>query len=78
MLIPVRCRKANKNGRFPDSDKSPNEINGTMESHLMVNGWKNKLYYGNNLDILRDYVDNESVDLVYLDPPFNGPRSVFT
>jgi 16S rRNA G966 N2-methylase RsmD len=28
--------------------------------------------YGDNLDILRRYVDDESVDLVYLDPPFNS------
>jgi DNA modification methylase len=33
---------------------------------------KNKLYYGDNLDVLRRYVRNESVDLVYLDPPFNS------
>lgn len=32
----------------------------------------NTLYYGDNLDILRRYVDNESVDLVYLDPPFKS------
>jgi len=32
----------------------------------------NKLYYGDNLDILRRYVEKESVDLVYLDPPFNS------
>jgi DNA modification methylase len=32
----------------------------------------NILYYGDNLDILRLYVDDESVDLVYLDPPFNS------
>jgi DNA modification methylase len=32
----------------------------------------NTLYYGDNLDILRRYVKDESVDLVYLDPPFNS------
>jgi DNA modification methylase len=32
----------------------------------------NKLYYGDNLDVLRRYVKDESVDLVYLDPPFNS------
>lgn len=32
----------------------------------------NTLYYGDNLDILRRYVNDESVDLVYLDPPFNS------
>lgn len=31
----------------------------------------NVLYYGDNLDILRRYIDDESVDLIYLDPPFN-------
>jgi len=35
----------------------------------------NVLYYGDNLDILRRYVPDESVDLVYLDPPFNSQRS---
>jgi len=33
---------------------------------------KNQLYYGDNLDVLRRYVTDESVDLVYLDPPFNS------
>jgi site-specific DNA-methyltransferase (adenine-specific) len=33
---------------------------------------ENTLYYGDNLDILRRYVADESVDLVYLDPPFNS------
>ena len=32
----------------------------------------NKLYYGDNLSILRDYIKDESVDLIYLDPPFNS------
>ena len=35
----------------------------------------NALYYGDNLQILRDHISNESVDLVYLDPPFNSNRS---
>ena len=32
----------------------------------------NTLYYGDNLRILRDHIADESVDLVYLDPPFNS------
>jgi 16S rRNA G966 N2-methylase RsmD len=32
---------------------------------------KNQLFYGDNLDVLRRYIADESVDLVYLDPPFN-------
>ena len=35
----------------------------------------NQLYYGDNLDVLRRYVKDESVDLVYLDPPFNSNQS---
>ena len=32
------------------------------------------LYFGDNLDILRERIPDESVDLVYLDPPFNSKR----
>jgi site-specific DNA-methyltransferase (adenine-specific) len=32
----------------------------------------NTLFYGDNLDILREYIADESVDLIYLDPPFNS------
>lgn len=32
----------------------------------------NLLYYGDNLDVLRRHVKDETVDLVYLDPPFNS------
>ena len=32
------------------------------------------LYYGDNLDILRRYLPDAAVDLVYLDPPFNSNR----
>jgi site-specific DNA-methyltransferase (adenine-specific) len=34
----------------------------------------NVLYYGDNLDILRRYIPDASVDLIYLDPPFNSNR----
>jgi len=32
----------------------------------------NALYFGDNLNILREHVKAESVDLIYLDPPFNS------
>ena len=35
----------------------------------------NTLYYGDNLNILRRYIKDESVDLIYLDPPFNSNRN---
>jgi site-specific DNA-methyltransferase (adenine-specific) len=34
----------------------------------------NKLYYGDNLAVLRDYIPEASVDLIYLDPPFNSSQ----
>lgn len=36
---------------------------------------KNKLYYGDNLEIMRKYISDESVDLCYIDPPFNSKRN---
>ncbi len=35
----------------------------------------NTLYYGDNLDVLRHAIPSESIDLIYLDPPFNSNRS---
>jgi site-specific DNA-methyltransferase (adenine-specific) len=32
----------------------------------------NHLYYGDNLQILREHIKDETIDLVYLDPPFNS------
>ena len=36
---------------------------------------RNALYYGDNLQVLREHIPDESVDLVYLDPPFNSNAS---
>jgi DNA modification methylase len=36
---------------------------------------QNTLFHGDNLDILREYIASGSIDLVYLDPPFNSARS---
>lgn len=35
----------------------------------------NHLFYGDNLGVLRDHIRDESVDLIYLDPPFNSNAS---
>ena len=35
----------------------------------------NHLYYGDNLGVLREAIADESVDLIYLDPPFNSNAS---
>ncbi len=36
---------------------------------------ENTLFYGDNLDILRQYIADNSIDRVYLDPPFNSSRN---
>ena len=36
---------------------------------------ENTLFYGDNLNILREYIATESIDLIYLDPPFNSNRN---
>ncbi|WP_394502921.1 DNA methyltransferase [Nonomuraea sp. JJY05] len=46
-----------------------------MKRVPMLDAWRNRLFYGDNLDILRRHIDDRSVDLVYLDPPFNSNRS---
>ena len=43
-----------------------------LPSTQTVNPDQNKLYYGDNYEVLQRYVKDESVDLVYLDPPFNS------
>jgi DNA modification methylase len=39
--------------------------------------WKNKLFFGDNLDIMREIPD-EVIDLIYLDPPFNSNATTYT
>ena len=39
-----------------------------------MQGDKNTLYYGDNLFILREHILTDSIDLIYLDPPFNSNR----
>ena len=38
---------------------------------------KNKLFYGDNLELMRQYIKDESIDLCYIDPPFNSKRNYF-
>ncbi|MDR0927394.1 MAG: restriction endonuclease [Ignavibacteria bacterium] len=43
-----------------------------MEKGVME---QNQLYYGDNLDVLRKNIKDESIDLCYIDPPFNSSRN---
>lgn len=56
-----------ENGHFRQSYRASS---GEVESERAR--MKNQLYFGDNLDILREKISSESVDLVYLDPPFNS------
>jgi site-specific DNA-methyltransferase (adenine-specific) len=38
---------------------------------------KNSLYYGDNLEVLRKHIRDETIDLCYIDPPFNSKRNYF-
>jgi DNA modification methylase len=44
----------------------------------MSTSWKNQLYFGDNLDILKDLHKQHPegfIDLIYIDPPFNSKRN---
>lgn len=48
----------------------------TMKGQVMDDSeTKNVLYYGDNLDILRRYIKDETIDLIYLDPPFKSNQN---
>lgn len=36
---------------------------------------KNRLFYGDCLDVLKNSIEDESIDLIYIDPPFNSKRN---
>src|SRR5918996_1846601 len=46
-----------------------------MPSTKRIGITTNTLFYGDNLAIMREYIPDESIDLVYLDPPFNSNRN---
>lgn len=64
---------------FPPYKYVPSGPGGTSVDRFR---WKppvvatNRLYYGDNLDVLREHVASEFIDLVYLDPPFNSNRAL--
>ena len=72
------AREAERPGGIEPSESSPPPERGigSLEpirySTDMAKSADNLLYYGDNLDVLRRYIADESVDLIYLDPPFNS------
>jgi DNA modification methylase len=49
----------------------------TAQHSTPQSGPQNKLFYGDNLDVLRNKIADSSVDLCYIDPPFNSKRNYF-
>lgn len=55
---------------------SNTDITSSYTSHLKeIAKMVNQLFYGDNLDVLRRHIKDESVDLCYIDPPFNSKRN---
>jgi DNA modification methylase len=54
--------------KFPANSKAAKQQKPTDQQ-------PNKLFYGDNLEILRKYIKDKSVDLCYIDPPFNSKRN---
>lgn len=46
----------------------------TVTTAMSVETAPNRLYFGDCLDVMREDIADESVDLIYLDPPFNSKR----
>jgi len=67
-VLPARPRT--RQGIPPAHQTSkPSDLHSALELAAVE---KNQLYYGDNLTVLRDHIKDESVDLIYLDPPFNS------
>lgn len=61
---------------FPIHPKTrPSQAPGAERRRAPAKEPRSFLWYGDNLDVLRDHIKDESVDLIYLDPPFNSNRS---
>ena len=71
LLIPLPSLRGGVRGGESDILLPESEIYAILP-FMDKNNWINKLYYGDNLNILRDFIPDESVDLIYLDPPFNS------
>jgi len=81
MRFPPGFQTENRNpssstiNHFGSDSNDPQPIGDMRQTFCLSwagTGAINKLYFGDNLDVLREKVKDESVDLVYLDPPFNS------
>jgi DNA modification methylase len=61
--------------RPKDSSKKTRQKSIAQILPLVQKQFPNKLFYGDNLEIFRKYIKDESIDLCYIDPPFNSKRN---
>lgn len=47
-------------------------LNLSLRNYSKVSFNSNTLFYGDNLEILKHLIPDESIELIYLDPPFNS------
>lgn len=50
-------------------------VGHTMAKKAKAEDTRNRLFYGDNLDVMRSHIGDASVDLCYIDPPFNSQRN---
>lgn len=62
-----------KTSRQPKTTKQQSFVSFPLQQKEQLKS--NKLFYGDNLEILRKYIKDESIDLCYIDPPFNSKRN---
>lgn len=58
-----------------DGEAPPGASEFAVLFPFVATAWKNLLFYGDNLDVLRKEIGTDSIDLIYLDPPFNSKRA---
>lgn len=73
-MVAAACAAAPAHPSRTADRQAPNRCPG-RSTVTRVTDPQNTLFYGDNLDILRRDIADESVDLIYLDPPFNSNRS---
>jgi DNA modification methylase len=78
LALPHRIRDGqdHRYSAAPDREPKPEKFTGQNNYICVISldqsARVNKLYYGDNLGVLRESIADESVDLIYLDPPFNS------
>jgi site-specific DNA-methyltransferase (adenine-specific) len=76
-LVPLRGRQYCQGSSRTRAAKTPTtwpSVWFTPYDFAVGDPSNNRLYFGDNFDVLRQHIKDESVDLVYLDPPFNSAK----